>query len=160
SAQLELLTSGSLTFRLEPYPAPAAARQLAPPLSLSLSLAGSSRYTSARASAAASTAPPPRPDADAELEPELEPEQQQLPLYRMSRAVKTVDRLWREWTVGLRGGPSIRSLDARWGSRWRAGRRSEIQWYSLRLEAIKEIGRIAQAGRTGEEAAMWQLNLL
>ncbi|OCK74480.1 hypothetical protein K432DRAFT_386787, partial [Lepidopterella palustris CBS 459.81] len=43
SAQLELLTSGSLTFRLEPYPAPAAARQLAPPLSLSLSLAGSSR---------------------------------------------------------------------------------------------------------------------
>ncbi|OCK75782.1 hypothetical protein K432DRAFT_408715 [Lepidopterella palustris CBS 459.81] len=77
----------------------------------------------------------------------------------MSRAVKTVDRLWREWTVGLGGGPSIRTLDARWGSRWRAGRRSEIQWYSLRLEVIKEIGRIAQARRTGEEAAMWQLNL-
>ncbi|OCK74130.1 hypothetical protein K432DRAFT_410118 [Lepidopterella palustris CBS 459.81] len=113
SAQLELLMSGSLTFRLEPYPAPAAARQLAAPLSLSLSLARSSRYASARvcASAAASTAPSPRPDADAELE--VEPEQQQPPLYRISRAVKTVDRLWREWTVGLGGGPSIRMLDAR-----------------------------------------------
>ncbi|OCK73784.1 hypothetical protein K432DRAFT_387196 [Lepidopterella palustris CBS 459.81] len=78
STQLELLTFSSLTFRLKPYPALAAARQLAPPLSLSLSLslllAGSSWYTSACASAAALTAPSPRPDADAELELELEPE--------------------------------------------------------------------------------------
>ncbi len=33
--------------------------------------------------------------------------------YRMSRAVKTVRDLWREWTVGLRGGPSITALDGR-----------------------------------------------
>ena len=113
--------------------------------------------TSAYASAAASPAPP------GNEEQEREQEQQQevvtAPLYRMSRAVRTVDRLWHEWTVGFAGSPSIQELDSRWGSRWRAGRRSELQWYSLRLEAIKEIRRIAQAQRIGEEAAMWQLNL-
>jgi hypothetical protein len=68
-----------------------------------------------------------------------------------------VERLWHEWTIGVDGGPSIRSLDSRWGSRWRAGRRSELQWYSLRLEAIKEIQRLAHARRTSEEAAVWLL---
>jgi hypothetical protein len=62
----------------------------------------------------------------------------------MSRAVKTVDQLWREWTEGLAGGPAVGRLDSTWGSRWRSGWRSELQWYSLRLEAIKEIRRIAQ----------------
>ncbi|KAF2111604.1 transcriptional activator of glycolytic enzymes-domain-containing protein, partial [Lophiotrema nucula] len=81
------------------------------------------------------------------------------PPYRMSRGIKTVDGLWREWTIGLCGGPSIQALDIKWGSRWRAGRRSELQWYSLRLEAIKEIRRYAQARRTSEEAAMWELSL-
>ena len=48
------------------------------------------------------------------------------PKYRMSRAVKTVKDLWREWTVGFRGGPSVTALDNRWGSRWRAGRQAEV----------------------------------
>ena len=77
----------------------------------------------------------------------------------MCRAVKTVDALWREWTVGLQGSPSIEVLDRRWGNQWRAGRQSELQWYSLRLEVIKEIRNIAQAQRISEEAAMWQVNL-
>ena len=46
------------------------------------------------------------------------------PKYRMSRAVKTVKDLWREWTVGFRGGLSVTALDNRWGSRWRAGRQA------------------------------------
>ncbi|EAQ83148.1 hypothetical protein CHGG_10966 [Chaetomium globosum CBS 148.51] len=83
------------------------------------------------------------------LEPELQP-----PQYRMCRAVRTVEGLWREWTVGLRGQPAIAALDSRWGSRWRAGRQSELQWYSLRLEVIKEIRRVAQAKRISEQAAM------
>jgi Transcriptional activator of glycolytic enzymes len=57
----------------------------------------------------------------------------------MSRELKMVEGLWREWTEGVPGRPSIRELDNLEGSRWRAGRQSEIQWYSLRLEAIKEI---------------------
>jgi len=129
-------------------------------LPIALSLDGSSsntRHTSARASAAAS----PAPELQLQLQHQRQEEQAEVdpPAHRMSRAVKTVERLWHEWTVGIDGSPSIRSLDSRWGSRWRAGRRSELQWYSLRLEAIKEIRRIAQAQRTSEEAAVWQLQL-
>lgn len=87
-----------------------------------------------------------------------EPAPEPAPKHRMCRAVRTVEDLWREWTVGLQGGPSIAQLDRRWGNRWRAGRQSELQWYSMRLEAIKEIRRVAQARRTSEEAAMWQVS--
>jgi hypothetical protein len=154
-APLRLLEStGGLTMRLVVPPETTAATSSTRPclIPAALSLDGSSRssrYTSARASATVSP------------EPQLQEQQAELqpPAHRMSRAVKTVERLWYEWTAGLDGSPSIRSLDSRWGSRWRAGRRSELQWYSLRLEAIKEIGRIAQAQRTSEEAAMRQLQL-
>jgi Transcriptional activator of glycolytic enzymes len=67
----------------------------------------------------------------------------------MCRAVRTVEALWREWTVGLQGNPSIEVLDRKWGNHWRAGRQSELQWYSLRLEVIREIRRVAQAQGDG-----------
>ena len=77
----------------------------------------------------------------------------------MCRAVRTVKELWREWTVGLQGHPSIEALDRKWGNRWRAGRHSKLQWYSLQLEVIREIRRLAQAQGMGEDAAMWQVSL-
>ena len=76
------------------------------------------------------------------------------PEYRMSRAIKTVEALWQEWMTGLPGQPAVSALDTRWGSQWRAGRRSEVQWYSLRLEVIREIRRISKARRIAEIAAM------
>jgi hypothetical protein len=76
------------------------------------------------------------------------------PEYRMSRAIKTVEALWQEWTTGLPGQPAVSALDTRWGSQWRAGRRSEVQWYSLRLEVIREIRRISKARRIAEISAM------
>lgn len=76
------------------------------------------------------------------------------PEYRMSRAIKTVEALWQEWMAGLPGQPAVSALDARWGSQWRAGRRSEVQWYSLRLEVIQEIRRISKARRIAEISAM------
>jgi hypothetical protein len=76
------------------------------------------------------------------------------PQHTMSRAVKTVDALWQEWTTGLPGLPAISALDTQWGSRWRAGRRSEVQWYSLRLEVIREIRRVSKARRISEIEAM------
>jgi hypothetical protein len=75
----------------------------------------------------------------------------------MCRSIKTVEALWREWTVGLNGQPSVSALDSRWGHRWRAGRQAELQWYSLRLEVIKEIRRIARVHRSSEPQAMWVL---
>ncbi|EAQ87150.1 hypothetical protein CHGG_03769 [Chaetomium globosum CBS 148.51] len=111
---------------------------------------GKSQYTSAQPSINNSRLASPDPARTYNtLEPELQP-----PQYRMCRAVRTVEGLWREWTVGLRGQPAIAALDSRWGSRWRAGRQSELQWYSLRLEVIKEIRRVAQAQRISEQAAM------
>lgn len=44
------------------------------------------------------------------------------PQYSMSRAVKTVEGLWKEWTVGLYGQPAVWELDSRWGHSWRGGR--------------------------------------
>jgi hypothetical protein len=153
SAQLQLLTSNGLTFRLK-APQQQQLLLLPPPLPTIIS---SSRYTSAKASIVAT--PLARSPSPPLLSQQKEQELLQPPKHRMCRAVRTVEALWREWTVGLQGNPSIETLDRKWGNRWRAGRQSELQWYSLRLEAIKEIRRIAQAQRTSEEAAMWQVNL-
>jgi hypothetical protein len=64
-----------------------------------------------------------------------------VPSYRLSRQVATVPDLWREWTVGLGGLPSVAALDAAYGSRWRA--QSERQYYSMRKVIIDEIVAIA-----------------
>jgi hypothetical protein len=161
SAQLQSLTSGGLTFRLERAPWAEAARMPLPALPAppaAPTAEGSSSYTSAQTSVRSTPsriASPLLPDRD--REPAAEP---QMPIYRMSRTVRTVRALWQEWTVGLGpSSPPVAALDSKWGSRWRAGRQSELQWYSLRLEVIKEIRRVAQAHRVSEEAAMWQVNL-
>ena len=122
SSQLQLFTSGRLVVRLE------APQQQQQPLLLP-SIAASSQYTSARASIAAtppvrSPSPPLQQRQQQQQQHELEP-----PKYRMCRAVKTVEALWREWTVGLASNPSVDMLDRRWGCRWRAGRQNELQWY-------------------------------
>ena len=75
-------------------------------------------------------------------------------MHHMCRAVKSVRALWREWTEGLGGSPSIAALDSKWGSKWRAGRQNELQWYSLRLKVIKEIKRVTQIQKVSEEVAI------
>jgi hypothetical protein len=93
-------------------------------------------------------------------QPVQQPVQQEvIPSYTMSRAIRTVEHLWREWMEGLQGNPSIQELDRRWGSQWRSRRHHELQFYSLRLEIIKEIKHIASTQRVSDEQAMWQLNL-
>jgi hypothetical protein len=59
------------------------------------------------------------------------------PSYRLSRQVVTIPDLWREWTVGLGGLPSVAALDSAYGSRWRSP--SERQYYSMRKVIIDEI---------------------
>lgn len=70
-----------------------------------------------------------------------------VPLYKLSRQVVTVPDLWREWTEGLGGHPSIASLDAAYGNRWRSP--SERQYYSMRKVIIDEI--MAMAGNNLED---------
>jgi len=145
------LTSGSLTLQVKLADLVDDAPPSRPPPSMLGLLGGSdsSRYASARAS----LAPEEPPSLLSSLEA-LEP-----PCHSMCRTVRTVEALWREWTVGLRGQPSVGALDSRWGSRWRSGRPKEQQWYSLRLEVVREIRRLAKAQRGGgEERAMWALH--
>ncbi|KAK4120937.1 hypothetical protein N657DRAFT_636005 [Parathielavia appendiculata] len=92
-------------------------------------------------------------------DPELQP-----PQFVMCRAIKTVESLWCEWTVGLPGRPGNAYLDRKWGSRWRA-RRGELQWFldaatgyegdpARRAEAAKnrffrKVSRPAKGARDG-----------
>jgi hypothetical protein len=91
---------------------------------------------------------------EASLPPSLAPVERlaagPVPTYRLSRDVGTVSLLWREWTVGLAGLPSVDSLDEDFGPRWRTG--SERQYYSTRKIIVDEIRRRAGA-HTGPACA-------
>jgi hypothetical protein len=71
----------------------------------------------------------------------------EVPQYHMSRTIQTIPELWREWTVGLQGQPSIERLDELYGSSWRSGptAASERQFYSRRKTLITEIRCLAAA---------------
>ena len=67
------------------------------------------------------------------------------PRYRMSRTIQTIPDLWREWTVGFQGQPSVEKLDELYGADWRSGpdATAERQFYSRRKTLINEIRRLA-----------------
>lgn len=69
------------------------------------------------------------------------PAGERMPLYRLSRSIRRVPDLWREWTVGLTGHPSVEALDTMYGASWRASS-PERMFYSRRkaiIDAIKDI---------------------
>jgi Transcriptional activator of glycolytic enzymes len=67
-----------------------------------------------------------------------------VPSYKLSRQVRTVTNLWKEWTVGLAGQPSVTRLDNDYGSAWRTG--AERQYYSSRKVIVDEVRRRAGPG--------------
>jgi hypothetical protein len=79
----------------------------------------------------------PLPPLATALERQKEANAAYVPSYKLSRNAMTILDLWREWTVGLGGLPSMMSLDATYGSRWRSS--SERQYYSMRKVLIDEI---------------------
>ena len=107
-----------------PSPCPSAARPIAPSVSVS-------------------THAPPAPTP-------VEEPARVAPAYKLSREVRTIPDLWREWTVGLAGLPSVEDLDRMYGARWRCG--NERQYYSTRKVIIGEIKR-----RAGDAATDVQL---
>ena len=107
-----MFTSGALTLRLDLQQLPAAAAPPLPILGVVAQSTVASRYASAVATPLARSPSP----AGGLLQPAAlhrALDEQQPPRHRMCRSVKTVERLWREWTVGLRGQPSIRQLNSR-----------------------------------------------
>jgi hypothetical protein len=79
------------------------------------------------------------------------------PLFKLSREVQTIPDLWREWTVGLGGLPSVDSLDAQFGCRWRSA--TERQYYSTRKVIVDEIRARGQGNREAEEKAVQAMEL-
>ena len=75
----------------------------------------------------------------------------------MRRDLRRVDQLYHEWMIGYGDSFSILELDRRWGFSWRAGRNKEIQFYSLRVEIIKEIMRITKFDGITEITAMQRI---
>lgn len=63
---------------------------------------------------------------------------QPAPAYLLSRTIKTVPELWREWTQGLGSNPSVQSLEEIYGAAWRP-LQSERVMFSRRKVIIDEI---------------------
>ncbi|KAL1989509.1 hypothetical protein VTN49DRAFT_6706 [Thermomyces lanuginosus] len=79
--------------------------------------------------------------------------------YRLSRTIKTVPELWREWTEGLNGGPSVQSLDAVYGAKWRV-EQAERMFYSRRKVIIDDIFKRQKSKGGSLNAAVAEVELL
>ncbi|KAK6854864.1 centromere DNA-binding protein complex CBF3 subunit [Apiospora arundinis] len=80
----------------------------------------------------------------------------QPPQFRLPRTTKSIVDLLRIWRTGLPGMPSIDTLEARWGARWRP--LSEKAFFSKRKIIIDEIGRKAGATKRTEEVVAQQMD--
>ena len=80
------------------------------------------------------------------------------PQYILSRTITTVPQLWKEWTVGLPGGPSVQGLEDLYGPSWRQ-KHSEQVFYGRRKVIIDEIRR-RQASGISTGAAVEEVELM
>ncbi len=64
----------------------------------------------------------------------------EVPKYTLSRKISTIPKMWREWTVGTMGCPSVEELDQRYGSRWQPEYK-ERQFYSVQKVIVEELQR-------------------
>ncbi|KAK9450827.1 transcriptional activator of glycolytic enzymes-domain-containing protein [Limtongia smithiae] len=72
--------------------------------------------------------------------------------YRMSRDINTVPDLWQEWDRGLNGGPIVRELEEKYGTRWRQNS-AERKFFCLRKVIIDYVMRLYEhEGLSIEEA--------
>ena len=78
-------------------------------------------------------------------------------LYVMSTEKTTIAQLWEEYTVGLNGGPSIKELNERHGTRWRQyqGGRQVYHNHSLVYEEIER--RIKKGSNKADAVAAVQV---
>lgn len=65
-----------------------------------------------------------------------------IPVYRLSRSLRTVTDVWREYAEGIAGGPAVRDLERIHGTFWRKERK-ESRFFSRRNVIYGEVKRIA-----------------
>ncbi len=65
---------------------------------------------------------------------------------------RTVLDLWKEWTVGIDGGPAIRDLEASTNRTWRTSSKTESKYFQRRFTILDAIQKSIDAGLTETEA--------
>ncbi|KAG1456801.1 hypothetical protein G6F56_006750 [Rhizopus delemar] len=50
-----------------------------------------------------------------------------IPVYHLDRTLKTVDEVWKEYSVGIKGGPDVEMLEFEHGTLWRKDR-TEVRY--------------------------------
>ena len=74
-----------------------------------------------------------------------------VPIYKQVRFLYTIQEIWQEYTVGLRGHPSIISLDEKYGSKWRDSD-TDRQFYNARRKIYTAIKELIADGISEQEA--------
>ena len=70
----------------------------------------------------------------------------------MSRSVLTVFDMWREWTTGIGGAPSVKCLEDAWGAKWRISP-TESRFFNRRKIIIDHVYHLTKSeGKTASEA--------
>lgn len=72
-----------------------------------------------------------------------------IPYYTIYKAPSDVETIWREYTVGINGKPSIQSLEKKYGSKWRLNRNRKT--YARRKRFYKFILQGIKNGHTAED---------
>ncbi|KMS94603.1 hypothetical protein BVRB_017120 [Beta vulgaris subsp. vulgaris] len=75
--------------------------------------------------------------------------------YKLCRGIETVVDLWREWTVGLGGGPSVQFLESNNGTKWCEGK-SERRFFNRRKRIVDAIVHCAAGMNDGTSEANLQ----
>jgi hypothetical protein len=73
-----------------------------------------------------------------------------LPAYTLVKA-RTVDEVWREWNEGILGGPAIKDLELKWGSKWRPLPKERVA-FCRRKVIIDDILKRQQHGQSASDA--------
>lgn len=73
-----------------------------------------------------------------------------MPRYDLYNA-RTVDEIWREYKLGINGGPSVEQLERDYQARWRPTGQQRTAWCRRKV-IVDEIIRLIDSGKTAEEA--------
>ncbi|KAG1442979.1 hypothetical protein G6F56_010845 [Rhizopus delemar] len=84
--------------------------------------------------------------------PHFTPPKPTMPSYQLNRAVKTVADAWKEYSVGIDGGPPVQDLERTYGVDWRRDRK-ESRFFSRRNILYNEVKRIAHTHNMSYEDA-------
>ena len=74
-----------------------------------------------------------------------------MPNYTLARKLRTIKQIWQEYSVGINGQPSVKSLEEKYGTNWRNSD-NEIKLYSYRNKIYRAIQKLIAKGITEEEA--------